>query len=168
MTGVHRVGDIEIDQDHDFQRISWRLQRILWGIMAAMIAAGLLGLFGSGPLSRGSAGEPGAPLRVDYPRFGRYQSSENLEFRVDAGRSGEARIWIDRAYLDAVEIERIEPVPLRVEAGRDRLDYVFAIAAQDAPASVVFSLRPRRIGPLPAIVGLDDHPPIRFQGFIYP
>ena len=62
MSSMQRVGDLEIEQDHDFQRRSWRLQRAGWIVLSLVLLAGLLGLFGSGPLAHATVGAPGCPV----------------------------------------------------------------------------------------------------------
>lgn len=48
---VHRVGDLEIEEDLDHQRRCWKLERASWAVMALVLLAAMAGLFGSGPLS---------------------------------------------------------------------------------------------------------------------
>ena len=68
VVAIVRSGDLEIAQDMTFQRRSWAVQRVGWGVVAVTIGAALLGLLGSGPLSRSTAVAPGA-FAVEYERF---------------------------------------------------------------------------------------------------
>jgi hypothetical protein len=49
--GTERVGDLEVNQDLDFQRHVWWFQRIGLVGMALVVVAALLGLFGGGDSS---------------------------------------------------------------------------------------------------------------------
>jgi hypothetical protein len=49
---VQRHGDLEIQEDLPFQRREWLVERVAWGVMALLIVAALLGLFGTGPDDR--------------------------------------------------------------------------------------------------------------------
>lgn len=73
-----------IDEDLTFQRRNWAAERAGWALMAAVVALGLAGLFGPGPLSRPvataegmAAGGPGgaSPARVAVSATGRSPSS---------------------------------------------------------------------------------------------
>ena len=62
MSDSHRVGDLEISPDLNFQRRSWAMQRFAWVVLALFILAALLGLFGPGPLSQTRAEQQDSPL----------------------------------------------------------------------------------------------------------
>src|SRR3954451_15271805 len=96
-----RVGDLEVNQYDDTHGRAWDLQRPAWGVMAAIVASALLGLFGDGPLSSVTVGEPDGPLRLEYDRFGRSQSETLLRVRLAPGavREGRARLWVGRDLL---------------------------------------------------------------------
>ena len=71
----------------------WALQRIGWAVMALVVLVGLVGLFGTGPLSRATAGEEEAPLFVEeYERFARFMLPTTLRVRLDPMGQGEARL----------------------------------------------------------------------------
>ncbi len=168
MASVRRVGDLDIDEDDEFQRRTWKVQRHAWAGMGLIVVAALSGLFGVGPLSRGEVGDEAGPLAIRYPRFGRLGASTPLEFRFRPGPSGEARIWLDVDFLDAIQIEGIEPEPVRVEAAEGRSAYVFRAISPGRPTRATFHLRPDRIGPISARASLDDGPVLEFGTFIYP
>jgi hypothetical protein len=48
MPDVHRVGDLELEQDVQYQQRSWAFERIGWIAMSLIAIAALLGLTGSG------------------------------------------------------------------------------------------------------------------------
>lgn len=62
MEPIRRVGELEIEEDLDFQRRMWRLQQIGWALLVLVVVAALLGLFGKGPLSRAVASRVGVPF----------------------------------------------------------------------------------------------------------
>jgi len=85
-----------------------------------------------------------------------------------AAPGGTARLWIDRAYLDGVEIQQITPEPDAVEAGPDRLIYVFRLNDPTQPSFVTINFQAVRIGRANGRVGLDGSLPVRFSQFVYP
>lgn len=61
-----RKGGLEVSQDLNFQRREWVVQRVGWVVMAVLLVAALLGLFGPGPLSKSIAGSASGPVRAEY------------------------------------------------------------------------------------------------------
>lgn len=117
----------QIAEDPEFQRRTWRFERIGWAFLALAVLATALGLFGEGPFSRAVETSADGRLSVDYPRFLRRQSPESLRIRftADAG-GGSTSLWIDRRWLDEVTVDSVTPEPERIELWPDRLVYRFA------------------------------------------
>lgn len=167
MADVRKVGGLEIAEDLPFQMATWKLQRVAWGVMAAILVAALLGLFGGGVFGTATVGRPGGG-RVEYFRFGRLQSPTTLDVYVTPEGGGEARVWVASDYADRAGIDRVEPVPARVEAGSDGLTYVLPIIPSDQPARVRFHLNPERPGLLRGRVRSGTGPTLRFTQFVHP
>jgi hypothetical protein len=138
--------------------------------MGFVIVAALLGLFGSGPLSKATSQSGGAALTVDYHRFDRFQSPSTIEVLLgaEAIQGDEAQIWIESSYLDRVQIEDILPEPDSVEAGSDRYVFTFAITGDSASANVTFHIRSEEPGFHSAEIGIVDGSSIRLRQLIYP
>ena len=73
--------DLEISEDIVFQRRSWVMQRVGWGLMALFLATGPTGAFGVGPLSSTSAIRE--DLKVSYERFPRAATDNARARRAD-------------------------------------------------------------------------------------
>jgi len=131
--------------------------------------AALLGLFGAGPLSRAAVGSGESPLSVEeYERFLRFGKPTTLRVRFDPVSRGEARVWLSRDYLESFRLQKVTPEPDSVEAGPDRLTYVFEVNDPDRPVVATLSLQPEKIGHLEGQVGLDDVKQLSFDQFVYP
>ncbi len=169
MARIERVGDLEVSQNLDYQRRMWAVQRVGWALMALALLAALVGLVGKGPLSDASAGD-GGPLQVEYPRFARHRAPSTLEFRLAPGaaQGDQVRLWLDREYLARTEVQAVFPEPASVEAGPERMTYVFKLERPDEPATITFSLLHESSGPRQARVGLADRESLTFRQFIYP
>lgn len=63
---ARRIGDLEISQDLEFQKRSWTIQRVGWVVIALLILAGLLGVFGKGIAADATAGEENSRSREYY------------------------------------------------------------------------------------------------------
>jgi hypothetical protein len=170
MSDMHRVGDLEISQNLNFQRRSWAIQRLGWVMLALLILAACLGLFGSGPLSQAMTGRQEDPLSVQYHRFWRLKSpmSLRLHFGPQATRSGQARVWLSRSYLEAMSVQHVTPQPQQVEAGPDRLTYVFTLSPPERPTTVTFNIEPETPGSVSGQAGLENGLTVSFRHFIYP
>jgi hypothetical protein len=170
MSSIQQVGDLEVSQDLGFQRRAWAVQRVSWGVMALLLLGGLAGLLGPGPLSQQKAGDSSQPLSLEYDRFGRFKTPTTLKIHLgQSGRSSQqVRVWLNRDYLEHVQIRQVTPQPDTVEAGADRMVYVFRQTQPNQPTSVIFHLEPEHIGSLPGKVGLASGQPLNFSQFIYP
>jgi hypothetical protein len=173
MGQTRRVGDLEVNQDLEFQHHIWAVQRIGWAVMAAAVLAALLGLFGgAGPLSNATAGGQEAPLSLEeYERFSRFGMPTTLRVHLDTapGQGGEVRLSLSREYLESVQIQHVTPQPKSVEAGPDRITYVFDVTtAPDQPTAVTFNLQPDKVGLLRGRVELDNAGSLEFSQFVYP
>jgi hypothetical protein len=170
MANIQRVGDLELEEDFAFQRREWAWERVGWAVILLVLLAALLGLFGVGPLSWAVTGDAGAPLRLEYERFGHHEGPTTLRVHLGpgVGSEGTAHIWLDRDYLEGVQVESVTPEPEAVEVGPDRLTYIFQIADPSRPTGVTFYLRMGQIGLRTGRVGLGDEPPLSFRQFVYP
>jgi hypothetical protein len=116
MAQTQRVGSLEIAQDLDFQRKEWRVQRIGWVVMALLILASLLGLTGRGVLARATIGDTGSRLQLTYSRFDRLEAPTTLDLQIagDAVTGEQVELWVDRDYLQSLQIEQVVPEPEEV------------------------------------------------------
>ena len=169
MATVHRVGSLEISDDLKFTRLSWRIERIGWLGLAAVLVAGILGLLGSGLFSSTTSGEAGAPLRVHFERFGHLGADDRLAVTLRPRvRGGVVSLWIDDRYLDDVEIREIAPPPERIELQPGRKVYYFPVAEGADVVQVWFDLSYKKAGRLAGRFGMPEGPAVELKQFIYP
>jgi hypothetical protein len=156
---------LQIDEDPEFQRKEYVFQRIGVALLFLFVLAALLGFTGmGGPVSRGEAGEPGGPLRVDYERFVRRGgvATVTLHLRVTPG---DVRFWVTAPYFDHVRIESVAPTPelVAVETGR----HIYMIRAASPDVTVTLKVEHEAAGMLNAEVGLVGGPSVRFTQFAF-
>ena len=164
-----RARSLEIDEDEAFERRSFTVQRAGWIFMAAFVVAAAAGLFGSGPLARAHTAVPGA-FTVEYDRLTRYQSDQTLHIHLDPAvtRGREARLWINRGFLDSSKINTVVPAPLRIEGEADRLHYVFHMAKPGHRLFVAFNIQAEQIGLVHGRIGVGDTHEVTFRQLVYP
>lgn len=164
------AGGLEIDQDLALERRGWVIERVSWALMLLVVLAALLGLFGRGVLSHASAADARGTLRVEYERFARVRAPATMRVHVapDAARGDTVVVWLDRAYVEHVEVVRVLPDPDRVTLDGDRVEYRFAAPQRPQPVTVTLDLEPEQFGRKRAWVGLRGGDSVRIAQLIYP
>jgi hypothetical protein len=160
--------DLEVDEDPEFQRRTWKVQRVGWIAMLLIIVAAGLGLFGGGPLSwtKAAAGT----LQLEYERFIRYDSIATLHIKLSpaAVKDGYAKISLDARYFSGTQINNVWPEPEAQEVTADGYIFMFRIADPHKPAHITFYFKMLQVGPLTGHVSLDAGPSVAFHQFVYP
>ena len=171
MGNQKRVGDLEIDQDLEFQERDWAAERIGWTAMLLVLLVALLGVFGAGPLSHTTAGEREGQFWLEYQRFAHYDAPTlPLVVHVDTNlaQEGQVQLWFERDYLQSFQVEGVLPEPKGVEIGIDRYIYVFEVGETGPPTQVTFILEPEQIGRVSGRIGIQDTPGLEISHFFYP
>src|SRR5918992_325114 len=167
MPGLRRIGDLELEEDIEFQRRDWAVRHIAWAVLALVFLAALLGIFGNGILSKATLGDDGMLLQVEYQRFGRYKAPMDLKIRLgpEAIQEGKVRLWLERNYLNTIQVETIVPQPDSVESDANRLIYVFDVPSSNFPVEVTFLVQSENIGYQTGRVGIEGGPSLNFSQF---
>lgn len=170
MSQVKRVDTLDIGEDIAFDRRQGTIQRAGWWVILLLLMVGLLGVFGSGYLSHASA--TAGLLTVEYDRFARQRAPTELTARIDPAalpsNSDQIAIWIDRDFLDAIDLDAIEPDPEASEIGVNRIVYRFAEADDAGPLEITASYQPASVGQTAIRLGLVDGDEISVSQFTFP
>ena len=161
---------LQIDEDLGHERREWRAERTGWVVMAVLLAAGLLGLLGYGPLSRTQVGTPGT-LSVHYDRLQRSSAPTEYRFDIDPSliRQGELRLRFDQVLLEEIEMRSILPEPKETRSGPGYTEFVFAVdAAGKAPIRVQFQFQPATFGHVRGRVIAEGAAPLVIDQIVYP
>ena len=171
MAALKKIGSIEINQDLDFQRQSWKVQRVAWVLMLLVALGGLTGLFGRGPLASAELGEKASPLHVEYERFLRLYAPAKLTVYIGSSAiraDSTVKFWIDRGWLAGMEVRQITPEPETTHFGANEVIYTFRLVPSSRPVRITYELQTRSFGRVPGRVGLIDGPAYAFSHFVYP
>ena len=170
MTTVPRYGDIEVDQDLDFQRRDWRAQRVGRIAMGALVVAALFGAFGDGPLSSARVRSSDGLLQVDYDRIVRHSASQRLQVHVGPRTPGDSVVdlWIAQDYMHGLKVGEISPEPVQTRAGDQRLIYRFHLADPSRAADVVFQVDADRLWSRRGAIGLVNGDSVPLRQFVLP
>lgn len=170
MTGLKRISGIDIDQDMVYQWREWRVQRIAWVFFAAILLAGLLGLLGQGPLSKGRIGAPDESIALDFERIDRANAPTGLVVTLgpNVAQGGTAQVALSREFIERISIEAVVPEPQSVETGAAEVIYTFEVEDPAQPASMRLGFRYELAGRARGAVRLVDGPTLRFETFVWP
>jgi hypothetical protein len=146
-----------------FQRRMWVVERVGWVVVAAIVLLALLGLFGTGVLSKRSI-EAGS-LTVEYDRFERASRLSQFTFHFAPSPNVERRLRLNNAFQRNYEISSIQPPPTRSIA--DGLDLTFTAPAGSA-ADVVIWAHAHSFGRTEIEARADNEPPLTFSVMVYP
>lgn len=138
--------------------------------MLGLVLAALLGAFGRGVLSGAEREAYGGALRVNYERITRHESPSHLYVRLAPSllEGEKARLWIDRKYVEAVEMTRIIPEPERVVLGQDRVTYAFEVDDASRPLDITFSLTAKKFLGQRLRIGVENRAVVHFTQFVLP
>jgi len=167
---MQKTGDLEINQDLNFERRSWRVERIAWVVAAIILVAALLGFLGPGPLGKATAASPDKSISLAYYRMERHQAPVEWRLQIDGKlvSQGELRLWVHRRFAEVIGTMQIEPEPESVEIEDERFVYAFKAVKPPPIIKIFFRFEPNKVGRTPAQLGVVDGPAIQFSQFYLP
>ena len=142
------------------QQKEWRAFRVFWILMAFVLVAAALGLFGNGLISKQTY--TANSLHVAYDRFMRVEKEVQLHIRVQDLGDG-ATIGINNDYLKKVRIDQVVPQPAAVTLRDNTLIYRFHPLRN---GFITFYLRPQLMGSQRLEITVAGKK-MRFQQYIY-
>lgn len=156
-----------IVEDMEYQRRTWRTERIGWIILCILLLIALLGGFGSGPLSSTSVRDPSGTLEISYDRFERHGAVSGIRAELGAAESDQATLIISHSFFDSFAVESIQPQPVQTRGGREGVQLLFQ-RTNDGPLTVHLVVRARKTGFARSTFGLDGKPPAGIAQFVFP
>lgn len=136
----------DVSPNQRFERGWNRLQNGIEIFVALIVVAGLLGLFGTGPLSSTETTVSGVPITIKYDRILRRTLQSELTLVVTKPIADHAlETEIPNSFLQDVDIASTSPRSSAMRTETDGVVYVFDIGATHS-GHIVFSLKPRTTG----------------------
>jgi hypothetical protein len=169
MTSEHRA-QIELHEDLEFQRKQFRVERIGWILMAAVLVAALLGVFGSGPLSNAIAESSESGLRVEYSRFARRDAHTRVEIHVDPSlvAKDRLRLRLGGDFMQRVLVQAITPTPERWTVEDRTIVAELPVGGSTGPVPVAVDFSPREFGPTTLELSAGPGRALTIRQFVYP
>lgn len=152
---------LEIDEDIDLHVKGWIVQRIGWLLMLAFLLASVLGLFGTGLLSRVTSKKNENALV--FERFNRYDNEVELAIESKSV-NGMIELRLPKEYMEVFRLESIVPEPQENTILNGY--YLYRFSASDA-ALITLSVTPKKIGYYGMTLSINDTD-FQIRTLIYP
>ncbi len=167
---MSQTRSLDVQQDDSFQKSEWRIQRVGWAAWIAIVVAALAGFLGAGPLSHAESSASDESLSVRFDRFLHYHKPTMLEVLVNSRGADDRplRLKLSRAFLDRIQILRIEPEPAQQSLTGDGVIYTFTQEGAPELSKVLFHFEYERFGNTKGSVELVGGGSASFQQFVYP
>ena len=148
--------------------LGWnRLQGIVEIGVAIVVAAGLLGLFGTGPLSSGTVQVPGRSIRIDYQRILRKSVQTDITIALTRPVEGpQFSLELPATFLRDMDIVTTSPRSSAMRADADGVTYVFDLGATRM-GEITLSMKPKGFG-LVSSPFVANGTRVALQQFIFP
>jgi hypothetical protein len=161
---------LDVDFDQELARWNWRAERIGWCVWIAVLCGALLGFLGDGPFTGARATSPGQALSLDYQRFVHRHDAQELKFTVRPTETSAPTValTLPATFLDAVQIDRIVPIPLGNSASPEEGTFVFERPSSKAATQIVFHVQYDAFGKIEGSARVPGDEPVRFVQTVYP
>lgn len=157
---------LELESHPAFERRFHRFQRFGWLALLALVVAAMLGVLGTrGPLADTVAAGEG--LRVDYPRWARYDSDLVIRAEVEAVAGETFVLEFAGPWRQALRIEDIVPQPRHMAADARALVLEFE-ATGGGVQQVELHALPTAPGRMQASLGLRGRAPAQLRAMVWP
>lgn len=174
-TGVQptasRVNDeLTLGYNQDFEAQWWRIEVGLWITLSIFVVVGLTGLLGKGPLAHRSTGTQDGALTVNFEWIARYKTPEIMEVRVAPSlySGGKAHLWLNRAIVEQMGLQRIIPEPVESRPGPNGIGYVFNVEDATKPTLILFAKEASKPGTFMEEVKVDAQHDLFMRSITFP
>ena len=168
MRGASVVNDeVEVGFDEAFETSWARLEHAGRIAMSLLVALGLAGMFGAGPLDHARIGHAmrGA---VDYQPIARFGSPTQLTLHLPpVAHDSQMVVTISSSFLEPFGLQSIAPQPISQLTAEGKLQLTFAVSGGGIDNFVRLHGKPAQIGPIPLAVDMPGAF-LRFRAWVLP
>jgi hypothetical protein len=169
MPGPSPIAELDSPDKLAHHRREWLIERLGWGLIAAILAAGFLGALGPGLLGTREATSSDGSLRAKYSLVERYDAPNVLELWLSSKQpSADFRLEISRSAADTITIEQIIPHPAANSSRAGKLVLHFRAQPGSDELKVICRYKHNQFGLLNYEVGLAGHEPLPIQQLVLP
>lgn len=166
---IHHIEGLDIDQNLDFQRKAWKVQRITWAVMLAILLAVGLGFLGAaGPANYRTSSNNS--VKVGFQSFVHRIAPTDIHVTLSQLSGDSTQLLISRDFMGNYQVQSIVPQPDSVDGSSDMLVYHFNVAPGATSMNVDFSLLSDRaaFGTIKGSFGPDRADLITIKQVVYP
>jgi hypothetical protein len=144
-------------------------------VLAAVVAAGLAGILGSGPYShRRDCPRGGSITAIDFEPIARFGTPTQITFHIRPGTGAvvsgghSVLLTLSTAFVEPFGLQQTQPAALRVSASRG--DLALTVLTQDTgqDALVRVTGKPSQVGPLRLTARIGAEAPVTITQFVLP
>ncbi len=157
-----------VQENMAWQRVEWRIQRLGYVFLFAVVILGACGLFSKGVLSEGVATSKEGALQVEYERFGLLDSDMVMTIRVKPQHSGRFTLNISGQEMENFQIQSLQPQPQQATSTSNSLELTWASPQFREGATVWIGAQAQNPGRFPVKITLDNTTSVHFTQWIYP
>lgn len=158
-----------LDAELRFQRKQWRIERIGWVAMAALIVYSLAGgLGGGGPLSSTEAVAADGTARVRYEKFARQLTANSVEVSLTQRPDGSAQVQLSEGLLGSMTVKSIVPAPDVTTVAADGYMFIFKRLPGVANSKIRLQLEPQQIGAVEGWLVVGGGERLAIKQFVFP
>ena len=167
MPDLQRQADIDIGYDYVFEHRWARFERVIWGTLGVIIALGIAGVFGRGPLNNVKRTLPDGTF-VQYERVIRFKSPTVLTFQLPVS-NGVARLEATTAAARKAGLQQIVPTPTQ-DLGSEHIGPIQfqASSPETKTVFVELAMQPSGIGPVLSKYSINNTTTLDIRQFVLP
>lgn len=158
----HVFTGMEIDESLELHIKAWKLQPFAWTLIGLFVLAGLMGFFGTGPVSHAIQKQGGTT--IDYERF--YRTAMEMKLTItDDGGSPETVVKFPISYISSFTVVSVIPEPVETSVSEGEISYVFKTEGHSH--RIVFYLEPQETGKVSGDLSVNENK-LHLSQIIYP
>jgi hypothetical protein len=164
---IERQADIDTGYDYSFERKWGRFERVVWVFFVLLLALGMAGFFGRGPLNNVKRSLPDG-ASVQYERVVRFKSPSVLIFHLPV-TNGWAKLEASTNAVKKAGLQQIVPTPTQ-DLGSEQVGPIqFHVADQKAKTVFVeLAMQPSGIGPVTSRYSINGDTTVELHQFVLP
>jgi hypothetical protein len=159
-------GPLQVDSDDTFTKREFAVESVGWVVLALILAAALLGVLGSGPVSSAQAASPSGGLTLDYQRITHQDADDHVIVGIPQGATGTVTLRFGGEWIEGLDLRQVTPQASKETGTPDGVDLSIPVHG-GGPVRIVVSFRTRAVGLTHGMLRVGGQE-IRFTQFVLP